>query len=230
MTCPHIEEIISFALAPERENNSEIATHIYGCRNCMHELKLTNKFVIGLCKITEDDVREVIDFLSAERNASTLWKKLATLLNTLSERIGNIQKNADDSDSISLQFPMPGLPGWGFAALAAAENGYKTRYYDGEILEIGFAAELPRHNPYYWFAKVSILPCVTLDSILIISVTDFQGESIERGMLTLLGLKLPVEDGIAKIGFAALRENLKNTTVEFRNQDGTSVAGNLVIC
>lgn len=229
--CPNIEDLILLALTPDREDFAELAAHVYGCAACLEELRLINEFVMTRFEITPQDICEMKDYLASKKQLpQSLWPKLKKLVDGITEKIsGDTELRADaNTNGFFTAFEING--DFATAALSSHDHDEMSPTYCGATVEIGFAAELPQGNPYYWYATLTIYPEVALDTILIVSVVNHEGESMEDGTLLLLGLELPVDNGIARLTFAELQDHIKNTEVSFIFADGIQIHGNLVIC
>jgi len=231
--CPDIEVVISFALDPVKESHAEIAGHIYGCDACQKELLLANESIlldqaVSLGKVSEAGSAHLESYkLKAER-----WRKLEEKLSAFVESFRIAMRSAeaglaDVSDSLSGLFPVGGGQAAAFAVSPSERpgSGYIPDF-EG-CISIVFAADCPAADPRYWRAELTIPPGATPETTLVVSVTDQRKNSVRAGRFVLVGVELPIVEGIAEITLADFQKNLKTPVVELRASDGTVINGNL---
>lgn len=89
--------------------------------------------------------------------------------------------------------------------------------YSGSSFDMEFVSDVSVEDEDYWHAEFCIGEVQEPDDPLIIYVTDAQGDPIEVGIFTFMGLPLEVKaGGIAESTLHDFRERLTNTNISLR--------------
>ena len=208
--------------------DSDVFQHLLHCDQCRDkwffelEYQLYKDYADKYVP-TEEDIKSVKDFL-AQMHEEEQWKCLTDNFGSRYNRVGLARLNSIENTVLRSVMSF-GL----FPAMGASGNNVNQRLYSSgsDELVIVFIATCPENDPRYWKAELTIPPEITPETVLSIFITDSKKRPIESGNFILVNQEIPIENGIAELGFEQFIMNLHCHTVKLIFDDKQEIKGTL---
>lgn len=214
--CPDKETLLSFACNPLHQEKVSIATHILDCSQCRSILKRYNDLVVLDDADSDDDTSCINSFLRMKNSTRCLWQNLKNHLES-----SNIF-SGETLPFLDFLTPSPNF----LMSFGDRENGsvFRNKSFEDSTVELEFSSLCDEFDNRFWRALLLIPIGIQASDSIDIKVYDKDDMPIPDAVLSLMGVKLHVRDGLAQITLKGLQDNIRNPFVSLeRKIDGETI-------
>lgn len=224
MKCYSLEELLAFAMNPEKPEQEEIAVHVIKCGKCRKDFELVLETLGNEVQAPLPGDKALAEAATKELFARQKWNSFSNFIERISSTLQEqAKKGLSFLNTAQLFAPQKKV----FAASSGTGSAPAQLSFN-DAPSITFEADTPDYSDYYWKIQM-VFPMMISDSAMIqMKVSGKSEKNINQGTLLFLGKEYRIMFGNVSIPFREFKNNSACTSsIGIRFDDGSATSGSI---